>query len=121
MDKDNLIVEKTKGFAIQIIHLYLYLSKEKNEYVLSKQILRSGTSIGANVKEATQAQSKADFISKMSIALKEASETEYWLELLKETSFLSENQFNEINKENESIIKIITKIIKTSKILPNNN
>ena len=116
MDKDNLIVEKTKGFAIQIIHLYLYLSKEKNEYVLSKQILRSGTSIGANVKEATQAQSKADFISKMSIALKEASETEYWLELLKETSFLSKNQFNEINKENESIIKIIPKIIKTSKI-----
>ena len=116
MDKDNLIVVKTKGFAIQIIRLYLYLSKEKNEYVLSKQILRSGTSIGANVKEATQAQSKADFISKMSIALKEASETEYWLELLKETTFLSENQFNEINKENESIIKIITKIIKTSKI-----
>ena len=116
MDKDNLIVKKTKGFAIQIIHLYLYLSKEKKEYVLSKQILRSGTSIGANVKEATQAQSKADFISKMSIALKEASETEYWLELLKETSFLTENQFNEINKENESIIKIITKIIKTSKI-----
>ena len=121
MDKDNLIVEKTKGFAIQIIHLYLYLSKEKNEYVLSKQILRSGTSIGANVKEATQAQSKADFISKMSIALKEASETEYWLELLKETSFLNEKQFNEINKENESIIKIITKIIKTSKTTPTKN
>ena len=121
MKKDNLIAEKTKAFAIQIIHLYLYLSNDRKEYVLSKQVLRSGTSIGANVKEATQAQSKADFISKMSIALKEASETEYWLELLKETSFLNEKQFNEINKENESIIKIITKIIKTSKILPNNN
>ena len=121
MKKDNLIAEKTKAFAIQIIHLYLYLSNERKEYVLSKQVLRSGTSIDANVKEATQAQSKADFISKMSIALKEASETEYWLELLKETSFLKEKLFKEIYEENESIIKIITKIIKTSKILPNNN
>ena len=86
MKKDNLIAEKTKNFAIQIIHLYLYLSNERKEYVLSKQVLRSGTSIGANVKEATQAQSKADFISKMSIALKE-------------TSFLNEKQFNEINKK----------------------
>ena len=108
MKKDNLIAEKTKNFAIQIIHLYLYLSNERKEYVLSKQVLRSGTSIGANVKEATQAQSKADFISKTSIALKE-------------TSFLNEKQFNEINKENESIIKIITKIIKTSKTTPTKN
>ena len=108
MKKDNLIAEKTKNFAIQIIHLYLYLSNERKEYVLSKQVLRSGTSIGANVKEATQAQSKADFISKMSIALKE-------------TSFLNEKQFNEINKKNESIIKIITKIIKTSKTTPTKN
>ena len=106
--KTNTIAEKTKNFAIQIIHLYLYLSNERKEYVLSKQVLRSGTSIGANVKEATQAQSKADFISKMSIALKEAS-------------FLNEKQFNEINKENESIIKIITKIIKTSKTTPTKN
>ncbi|MCQ2089059.1 MAG: four helix bundle protein [Fibrobacter sp.] len=115
MKSDNLILDKSKAFAILIVHLYVYLTKEKQEYVLSKQVLRSGTSIGANVREAVQGQSKADFISKMSIALKEASETEYWLELLKETSFVDEERFNEVYKENESLVKILTKIIKTSK------
>ena len=82
MKTDNVIVEKSKKFAIRIIKLYKYLCDNKNEYVLSKQLLRSGTSVGANVKEAIRGQSKADFIAKMNIALKEASETEYWLDLL---------------------------------------
>ena len=83
--RDNLIVDKSKSFALRIIKLYKYLVSEKKEYILSKQILRCGTSIGANVKEAIRGQSKADFYSKMNIALKEASETEYWLELLHES------------------------------------
>ena len=83
--RDNLIVDKSKSFALRIIKLYKYLVSEKKEYILSKQILRCGTSIGANVKEAIRGQSKADYYSKMNIALKEASETEYWLELLHES------------------------------------
>ena len=88
MKEDNVIVDKSKAFAVRIIRLYQHLSSDKKEFVLSKQVLRSGTSIGANVKEASRAQSKADFISKMQIALKEASETEYWIELLQETGAL---------------------------------
>lgn len=94
MKENNVILNKSKKFAIRIINLYKYLSVEKKEFVLSKQILRSGTSIGANVKEAINGQSTADFLSKMSIALKEAGETEYWLELLNETEYISDNQFN---------------------------
>lgn len=88
MKKENVIVEKSKSFALRIIRLYLYLCSEKNEYILSKQLLRSGTSIGANVKEAIRGQSKADFYAKMNISLKEASETEYWLELLHESGYI---------------------------------
>lgn len=94
MKENNVILNKSKKFAIRIINLYKYLSVEKKEFVLSKQILRSGTSIGANVKEAINGQSTTDFLSKMSIALKEAGETEYWLELLNETEYISDNQFN---------------------------
>ena len=101
MKTDNVIVNKSKAFAIRIIRLYQYLCGEKREFVLSKQLLRSGTSIGANVKEAVRGQSKADFISKMSIALKEASETEYWLELLYETDFLDRTQFDSIYADNQ--------------------
>lgn len=112
---DNVIVNKSKNFAIRIIRLYQYLCVEKREFVLSKQLLRSGTSIGANVKEAVRGQSKADFISKMSIALKEASETEYWLELLYETDFLDRTQFDSIYADNQELLKILTSIIKSSK------
>ena len=87
---DNLIVDKTKQFAIRIVNLYRFLCDEKHEYVLSKQLLRSGTSIGANVREGIRGQSTSDFGMKMNIALKEASETEYWLEILHETGFLTE-------------------------------
>ncbi len=115
MKTENIIVDKSKAFAIRIVKLSQYLSLDKKEYVLSKQVLRSGTSIGANVKEAIRAQSKADFISKMSIALKEASETEYWLELLHETGYITENQFNSIIPECVEVIKIITSIINSAK------
>ena len=90
MKEDNIVAAKSKAFAVRIINLYKFLCNEKHEYVLSKQLLRCGTSIGANVKEAIRGQSKPDFASKMNIALKEASETEYWLELLFETDYLSQ-------------------------------
>ena len=112
---DNIILSKSKAFAVRIVRLYQYLCNDKKEFVLSKQLLRSGTSIGANVKEAVRGQSKPDFISKMSIALKEASETEYWLELLHETDFLDETQFQSIYTDNQELLKILTSIIKSSK------
>lgn len=112
---DNVIVVKSKAFALRIIKLYQYLSNDKKEYVLSKQLLRSGTSIGANVKEAIRGQSKADFISKMSISLKEASETEYWLELLHESGYLNDNQFSSIYKDCVELLKLLISIINSSK------
>ena len=114
MKSDNVIVDKSMDFSIRIVKLYKFLTESKREYVLSKQILRSGTSIGANVKEGVRGQSKADFISKMAIALKEASETEYWLELLYKTDYLNENQYNSINSDCEELIKILMSIVKTS-------
>ena len=113
--KENLIADKSKQFAIRIIRLYQHLTKNGREFVLSKQILRSGTSIGANVREAIQAQSRKDFIAKMQIALKEASETEYWLELLHETDYLNDNEFESIYKECQELLKILITIIKNSK------
>ncbi len=115
MKEKNIIVDKSKAFAIRIIKLYQYLSAGKNEYVLSKQVLRSGTSIGANIKEAIRAQSKQDFIFKLNISLKEASETEYWLELLYETDYITETQFKSIISECIELIKILTSIINSSK------
>ena len=112
---NNIILEKSKKFAVRIINLYKYLGENKNEYVMSKQILRCGTSIGANVRETINAQSRADFISKMSIALKEADETTYWLELLYETDFITDEQFSSMTSDCSEIIKILTSIIKTSK------
>ena len=90
MRKPNLIVDKSIAFAVRIVNLYKYLNDRHSEYLMSKQLLRCGTSIGANVKKATRAQSKADFNSKMYIAMKEASETEYWLELLEKTNYLTQ-------------------------------
>ena len=116
MDENNIIKEKSKYFAIRIINLYKYLtiSAPQRDFVLSKQVLRSGTSIGANIKEALRGQTKADFRAKMNIALKEASETEYWLELLCETEYINNNSFDSIVNDNREIIKILTKIVKNS-------
>lgn len=114
MDNDsNVIVVKSKAFAIRIIRMYQHL-KKKHEYILSQQVLRSGTSIGANVKEAIRAQSKADFIAKMHIAMKEASETEYWIELLGETNYLSKEEMDSILKDCVELIKILVTITKTA-------
>ncbi len=114
MKTDNIIVDKTKAFAVRVVNLYKFLSNDKKETVLSKQLLRSGTSIGANVKEAIRSQSDSDFAFKMSIALKESSETEYWLELLNETGYLTDSQFESIITDCREIIRILTSIVKSS-------
>lgn len=114
MEKKNVIKEKSFEFAKEIVYLYKVLA-EKREYVLSKQLLRSGTSIGANIREAEHAQSKADFIHKLSISLKEANETEYWLDLLFETRYLTIEEFQNVKNKNTEILKILTSIINTSK------
>ncbi|MCR5064105.1 MAG: four helix bundle protein [Treponema sp.] len=113
--ESNLILDKSKAFAVRIIKFYKYLCEEKKEFVLSKQILRSGTSIGANARESKNAQSKADFIHKLSIALKEADETAYWFELLTESGIVQEEQVHDLYEANIELIKIMTAIIKTSK------
>ena len=118
VEKENVIVEKSKSFALRIIRLYRYLCSEKSEYILSKQLLRSGTSIGANVKEAIRGQSKADFYAKMNISLKEASETEYWLELLHESGYIEEKPFVSIYKDCQELIKILVTITKSQKGAP---
>lgn len=115
MKTDNVIVDKSKAFALRIIRLYKYLTETKKEFVLSKQVLRSGTSIGANVKEGIRGQSKADFYAKMNIALKEASETEYWLELLHESDYLTdqEKDFESLYQECQEVLRILMSITKT--------
>ena len=114
MEKSVLLI-KSKAFAIRVIRLYQYLSENKKEYVISKQLLRSGTSIGANAHEAQYGQSKADFVSKMSIALKEAAETNYWLELLFETEYITKEQYQSIAADNEELLKLLTATVKTAK------
>ena len=111
--KSNMVKEKAYQFALLIIQLYKELC-DKKEFVLSKQLLRSGTSIGANVEEATAAQSKKEFISKMSVASKEARETHYWLRLLKDSDIHSGIRLTEAIDEAETLIKILTSIVKTS-------
>ena len=113
--KENIIQEKTEAYASRIVRLYIYLRDVKHEQTLSKQILRSGTSIGANTAESRNAQSKADFINKLSIALKEANETEYWLMLLKETEYLSQNEYDSIITDCRELLKLLISIIKTTK------
>lgn len=115
MKTGNVIVEKSKAFAVRIVRLCKYLCDEKKEFVLSKQLLRSGTSIGANVKEAVRGQSKADFVHKMNISLKEASEAEYWLELLFETDYITKPQFDSIVSDCTELIKILTSIVKSGR------
>ena len=110
----GILEEKTYAFALRIIKAYNFLTS-KNEYVLSKQLLRAGTSIGANCREATYAQSKMDFINKLSIALKEANETIYWLELLHDSDFIDDKSFNSVHDDGLEILKLLICIIKTSK------
>jgi len=113
--EDSILTKKSKSFAIRIINLYKYLSIEKKEYILSKQLLRSGTSIGANIKESKFAQSTNDFISKMSISLKETNETLYWLELLNETDYISDLEFNSITNDCKEILKMLQSTVITTK------
>ena len=113
---ENIIVVKSKDFAIRIVKLYKYLNENKKEYVLSRQLLKSGTSIGANVKEAIRGQTKPDFYAKMNVALKEASETEYWLEILKETGYIDETSFKSIYSDCQEILKILMSITKTQNL-----
>ena len=114
MARENIIKEKSFAFAIEIVTLYKILLDRK-EFVLSKQMLRSGTSIGANIRESEHAQSKADFIHKLSISLKEANETEYWIDLLFKTKYLSQSEFEFIKPKNVELLKLLTSIINTSK------
>ena len=114
MQRENVIGTKTKSFAVRIIK-FCKILEEKREYIISKQLFRCGTSIGANVRESNNAQSKADFINKLSIALKEADETSYWLELLVESEIIDNNQYEELNKYLKEIIAILTSSIKTLK------
>jgi len=113
MAKYNIIQEKSFNFAIRIINLYKFLQKEKNEYVLSKQILRSGTSIGANIEESIGGQSDKDFFAKLNISYKEARETIYWLKLLVATDYLTKEAAESLLNDAEEIAKIIAKIILT--------
>ena len=113
MKEYNTILIKSKQFALRIVRLYKYLCENKKEYVLSKQIVRSGTSIGANAKEASVAQSRADFYAKLSISLKEAAETEYWLEILHESEYIDDRQFESICGDCTELLKILTSILKT--------
>ena len=117
---NNIIQNKTYVFAVEIVNLYKTISGEHNEYVLSKQLLRSGTSIGANTEEAIGAQSKKDFIHKFSIAYKEARETKYWLRLLMDSSYLSKEKAELYISKVDEILKITTAIQKTSKNNINN-
>ncbi len=113
--KNNVVKEKSFAFAVRVVALYKFLTDEKKEYILSKQVLRSGTAIGALVREAEQAESKKDFVHKLAIALKEANETEYWLELLHKTEYLNAPEFLSIHNDVVELLKLLTSIIKSSK------
>ena len=119
-ENKSIISEKSYAFALLIISIYKEL-KIQNEFILSKQILRSGTSIGANVNEAISAESKKDFVHKLGISLKEARETKYWLNLLKDSDYINQETFNKLNKNCEELIKILSSIILTTKQRSLNN
>ena len=122
MARDSVTLDKSKNFAIRIVRLYQYLCTEKKEFVLSKQLLRSGTSIGANLAEAIYGISDKDFLSKIYISLKECAETKYWLELLFKTDYLTEQQYQSINEDCTELIKLLTSNAKTMSIkLKSNN
>ena len=113
--KESLVKGKSINFALRIVRCFKFLSEERHKYILSKQLLRCGTSIGANVKEALRGQSVPDFAAKMNISLKEASECEYWIELLEKTEYLQTNVAESLLKDCQELIKMLTSIVKTSK------
>lgn len=113
---ENVLKDKSYSFAIRVVKLVQFLQSEKKEFLMSKQLIRSGTAVGALVREAEFGQSKPDFISKMSIALKEANETEYWLNLLKDTQYLEQKSFESISKDCKEIIALLVSTVKTSKL-----
>jgi len=113
--KDGALQAKSFAFAVEIVGLYKYLCKEKKEFVLSKQLLRSGTAIGALVREAEQAESKADFVHKLAIALKESNESEYWILLLSESGYLTHNEAEPVINANKELLKLLTSIINSTK------
>ena len=123
INKENILHQKSLAYAFRCINLYkvLVYEREKKEFVMSRQLLKSGTSVGANIRESKNAQSSADFVSKLSIALKEADETQYWLELLKYGEFISEKEFDSMNSDIKELIAILTSIIKTEKKKQSNN
>ncbi|MBR3067587.1 MAG: four helix bundle protein [Prevotella sp.] len=115
MTNDNVLVDKSIAFAIRIVNCYNFLVENKKEFTMSKQVFRSGTSIGANIHEAIQGQSRADFVSKMGIALKEASETSYWLVLLHRTSHIDDQTYHSMRNDIDEIIRILIATIKNTK------
>ena len=115
MAKENIVIDKSYAFALRIIKLYKYLADTHKEYIISKQVLRSGTAIGALLSELVYAQSKADFINKAHVALKEAYETDYWLSLLKDSEYICIDSYNSIYTDCNELIKLLVSIVKTSK------
>lgn len=111
--KENILLDKAERFAVRIVKLYKYALYKKHENVMSKQLLRAGTSIGANISEAECAQTQADFLAKLYIAYKECNETKYWIKLLHRTEYLSEKEFNSINKDCMELLKMLSRITKT--------
>ena len=111
----SIVAEKSYAFAVRVVNVYKILSNEKKEYVLSKQFMRSGTAIGAMIREGEHAQSKADFLNKMNLALKEANETAYWFMLLRDTKYLSREEFDSLNHDCEELIRLLASIVKTTK------
>ena len=116
MKKNNVVMSKSYAFALRIIKLYKYLVAEKKEYVLTKQLLRSGTSIGALIREGEHAQSKADFLNKMNVALKEANETQFWIELLRDSDYLSYEESLSIYDNSNELIRLLASIVKSTKL-----
>ncbi|MCL2630835.1 MAG: four helix bundle protein [Firmicutes bacterium] len=112
--KENAVKEKALNFAVRIVNLYKFLREEKNEHIMSKQLMRSGTSIGANISEALRGASKKDFMNKLTIALKEAGESDYWITLLRRTDYLDEKQHESISSDISEIIKLLVAILKRS-------
>ena len=122
MARESIVGDKSLAFGKRIAKCYRYLHEKKKETIMSKQLLRSGTSVGANIREALYAQSRKDFISKLNIALKEASETDYWLDVLHEAEYFNEQEFNSLKTDNDELLKLLTTIIKTTKEnAPNQN
>ena len=115
MTQNNILIDKSIDFAIRMSNCYKYLLEEKKEFIMSKQMFRSGTSIGANIHEGVQAQSKADFVSKLNISLKEASETSYWMTVLYRANYLDEKIFDSLKQDLDEIIRILIASIKTTK------